>query len=139
MTDRDTFAAAALTGLLSQWKVTPGNQSPEMAALTVVSAYQLAEAMLRERSRAGQNSSEGTGSAAKCTERDSANHDAAPAAIAESDEDRTDKAATSHRRDGTGDTPATHATPPQGSEPREGTEPKAATLRGLLERLRGGR
>jgi len=32
-------------------------------------------------------------------------HGASPEAIAESDEDRADKAATSHRRDGTGDTP----------------------------------
>jgi len=32
------------------------------------------------------------------------NHDVAPAAIAVSDEDRTDKADTSHRDDGTGDT-----------------------------------
>ena len=34
-----------------------------------------------------------------------ANHDAAPAAITVSDEDRTDKAATSHRRDRSGNTP----------------------------------
>lgn len=38
----------------------------------------MADAMLRERSRSGKNSSGGTDSAAKCTERDSANHDAAP-------------------------------------------------------------
>jgi hypothetical protein len=40
------------------------------------------------------------------------------------DSDRTDKAAP-RPSEGTGDTPATHATPPQGSEPREGTEPVA--------------
>jgi hypothetical protein len=40
------------------------------------------------------------------------------------DSDRTDKAAP-RPSEGTGDTPATHATPPQGSEPREGTEPEA--------------
>ena len=39
------------------------------------------------------------------------NHDAAPAAKAVSDEDRTDKAATSHRDDGTGDTPVTEPIP----------------------------
>ena len=72
MTDRDHFAAAALTGLLYP------EVDDEFAMPYIVGrAYLWADAMLRERSRAGQNSSDGTDSAAKCTERDSANHDAA--------------------------------------------------------------
>ncbi len=217
MTDRDHFAAAALTGLLY-----PEVDDEFAMPYIVERAYLWADAMLRERSRSGKDSSEGTDSAAKCTERDSANHDAAPAARASEapaspervrvrgdagtgdtqeiaafrrfvgevmnwiseatgflhddvlrtddardfihnacmrcwdafdriasptdhgaspearasgesvvpqptprgDSDRTDKAAP-RPSEGTGDTPATHATPPQGSEPREGTEPVA--------------
>jgi hypothetical protein len=44
MTDRDTFAAAALTGLLAG----PGGKTAEQWALH---AYSLADAMLRERER----------------------------------------------------------------------------------------
>jgi len=78
MTDRDTFAYAALAGRFTDFD-----------------AFEIADAMLRERCRSGGD----------CPLPDNAaNHDAAPAARAESDEDRTDKAATSHRRDGTGDT-----------------------------------
>ena len=46
MTDRDTFAAAALTGLLAG----PGGKTAEQWALH---AYSLADAMLRERERNG--------------------------------------------------------------------------------------
>jgi hypothetical protein len=46
MTDRDTFAAAALTGLLAG----PGGKTAEQWALL---AYSLADAMLRERERNG--------------------------------------------------------------------------------------
>jgi hypothetical protein len=78
MTDRDTFAAAALTGLLAA--PTDKDRSLEYWARF---SYEVADAMLRERG---------------------ANQNAAPAARAESDDDRTDKAAPSQRRDGTGDT-----------------------------------
>jgi hypothetical protein len=46
MTDRDTFAAAALTGLLAG----PGGKAAEQWALL---AYSLADAMIRERERNG--------------------------------------------------------------------------------------
>ena len=46
MTDRDTFAAAALTGLLAG----PGGKTSEQWALL---AYSLADAMIRERERNG--------------------------------------------------------------------------------------
>jgi len=69
MTDRDHFAAAALTGLLASDQydqlVTPADYAD--------TAYELADAMLRERCRAG----------ADCPLPDNApNHDAAPAARA---------------------------------------------------------
>ena len=138
MTDRDHFAAAALTGLLAsrEWPI----DSDEAAHY----CYRVADAMLRERERT--------------------NHDAAPAARASvesvapqpttrGDSDRTDKAAP-RPSEGTGDTPkpisgcvsdrptpitgpdpdsrvwethtpATHATPGEGSEQRECTEPVA--------------
>lgn len=77
MTDRDHFAAAALTGLIVAMR-------DESMSEVCESAYDLADAMLRERRQT--------------------NHDAAPAATAVSDEARTDKAATSHRRDRPRDT-----------------------------------
>jgi hypothetical protein len=86
MNDRDTFAAAALTGLIAN-----GDYSVDATPLL---AYRMADAMLRER---GNHSEKPNGST---------NHDAAPDARAESDEARTDKAATSHRREGTGNTPS---------------------------------
>ena len=107
MTMRDHFAAAALTGLLANGDYgmdsTPGL------------AWGMADAILRERERT--------------------NHDAAPAARASvesvapqpttrGDSDRTDKAAP-RPSEGTGDTPATHATRGEGSERRECTEPVA--------------
>jgi len=110
MTDRDHFAAAALTGLLYP------EVDDEFAMPYIVGrAYLWADAMLRERERT--------------------NHDAAPAARASvesvapqpttrGDSDRTDKAAP-RPSEGTGDTPATHATRGECSEPREGTEPVA--------------
>jgi hypothetical protein len=78
MTDRDHFAAAALTGLVGEC----GYHSPEDVA---GEAYALADAMLRERERT--------------------NRDAAPAARArtDADRDRTDNAATRPGL-GTGDT-----------------------------------
>lgn len=85
MTDRDTFAAAALPLCTRN-----GRNAEEISK----SAYKLADAMLRER---GNHSEKPNGST---------NHDAAPDARAESDEARTDKAATSHRREGTGNTPS---------------------------------
>lgn len=116
--DRDTFAAAALTGLIVAMR-------DESMSEVCESAYGWADAMLRER----------------------ANHDAAPAAKAVSTDDRTDKAAPSQCRDRPGDTPVTQPmpkekraevsvretqrTPPQQttpgacSVPSEGTEPVA--------------
>ena len=82
MTDRDHFAAAALTGLLVHAKDGIDEETLDTPSDIAYTAYAMADAMLRERSRSGKNSSGGTDSAAKCTERDSANHDAAPAARA---------------------------------------------------------
>jgi hypothetical protein len=81
MTDRDTFAAAALTGLLAA--PTDKDRSLEYWARF---SYEIADAMLRERERT--------------------NHDAVPAATARTDADRarTDKAAT-RPGEGTGDIP----------------------------------
>jgi hypothetical protein len=62
MTDRDTFAAAALTGLLAS-----RNDIDDEAAER---AYCIADAMLRERSRSGHNDAETLPQHAKCTERD---------------------------------------------------------------------
>ena len=99
--DRDTFAAAALAGLLAQGD--DGSFSEESYARA---AYRWADAMLRERDRT--------------------NHDAAPAARARTDADRgrTDKA-DSQLGEGTGDTPETQTTPGACSVPSEGTEPVA--------------
>ena len=79
MTDRDTLAAAALTGLLAN-----EGEGPSLSN-TCAYAYRIADAMLRERERT--------------------NHDAAPAARArtDADRDRTDNAATRPGL-GTGDT-----------------------------------
>jgi hypothetical protein len=63
MTDRDTFAAAALTGLLAS-----RNDIDDEAAER---AYCIADAMLRERSRAGKNDAQTVPEATKCTERES--------------------------------------------------------------------
>lgn len=90
MTDRDHFAAAALTGLLAQGD--DGSFSEESYA---VAAYRWADAMLRVRdSRTA----------------DKPNHDAAPAATADADRGCTDKA-DSRPGEGTGDTPVTEPMP----------------------------
>jgi hypothetical protein len=62
MTARDTFAAAALTGLLAS-----RNDIDDEAAER---AYCIADAMLRERSRAGKNDAQTVPEATKCTERE---------------------------------------------------------------------
>ena len=84
---RDTFAAAALTGLLAQGD--DGSFSEESYARA---AYRWADAMLRERGNHPANPDSST------------NHDAAPAAKARTDADRnrTDKAAI-RPGEGTGD------------------------------------
>ena len=69
MTDRDTFAAAALTGLCSMPPMSGPDKPHDFAAM----AYAYADAMLRERCRGGGD----------CLGQDNApNHDAAPAARA---------------------------------------------------------
>lgn len=71
MSDRDHFAAAALTGLLTSDDV--GEESNACGQAICQSAYLWADAMLRERCRAGGD----------CPGQDNAqNHDAAPAATA---------------------------------------------------------
>jgi hypothetical protein len=84
MTDRDTFAAAALTGWLASQQTVISKK--EMA----MRAYDYADAMLRERERT--------------------NHDAVPEATArtDADRDRTDKAA-ARPGEGTGDIPCSRA------------------------------
>jgi hypothetical protein len=139
MTDRDHFAAAALAGLLAQGD--DGSFSEESYAR---SAYRWADAMLSVRdSRTA----------------DKPNLDAAPAARADADRSRTDKAVI-RPGEGTGDTLAKRdTTPPRNGTPADGSvqggctlteterealhwfahyglpEHHAATLRGLLERL----
>lgn len=125
MTMRDHFAAAALTGLLTSDDV--GEESNAFGQVICQSAYLWAAAMLRER---GNHIAD----AGKMVETPTT-HDAAPAARASvesvapqpttrGDSDRTDKAAP-RPSEGTGDTPATHATRGEGSERRECTEPVA--------------
>ena len=99
MTDRDHFAAAALTGLLAQGD--DGSFSEDSYAR---GAYRWADAMLRERERT--------------------THDAAPAARA-SEATASPERVRVRGDAGTGDTPATHATHGEGSVRREGTEPVA--------------
>ena len=111
---RDTFAAAALTGLLSNVQRYQNGPLTEQA-------FEIAEFMLKEREKTSVGVAEmdsvadrksvatPRACASSCSQPfDSAptTHDAVPEAKAESDEARTDKAATSHRRDGTGDTPS---------------------------------
>jgi len=105
MTDRDHFAAAALTGLIAGGNYGRVGTSAEHAA----AAYEAADAMLRERDRT--------------------NHDAAPAAIAT--EPEPEPAARRRPAGGTGDTPVTQTTPGDGSLTREGTEPVAWGVAGL--------
>jgi hypothetical protein len=162
MTLRDTFAAAALTGLLAQGDDGSFSEEPYVRA-----AYRWADAMLREREQTKEKDA-----SFSCT-----NHDAAPAATArtDADRDRTDKAPT-RPGEGTGDTfspiakrdtdspqavasaPQPHTTPGEGTrqerctltaEEREAIhraearlrtayvpdDETAATLRELLERL----
>ena len=137
MTDRDHFAAAALTGLLGsrEWPI----DSEEAARY----CYRVADAMLRERAKT--------------------NHDAAPEATANAESvapqpTAGDRAGNPPSHSGTGDTPkpindcvsdrskpitgsdpdsrvwethtpATHATHGEGSVRREGTEPAAWYVR----------
>lgn len=74
---RDHFAAAALTGLLAGPAAGPPQTFDDFAS----EAYRLADAMLRERSRAGQKIAQCDSFCSVC--RDNTNHDAAPAARAE--------------------------------------------------------
>jgi hypothetical protein len=62
---RDTFAAAALTGLLAS-----GAWDNVDSSIVAEQAYADADAMLRERSRSGKNEAETVPQHAKCTERD---------------------------------------------------------------------
>ena len=89
---RDAFAAAALTGLLAQGD--DGSFSEESYARA---AYRWADAMLRGRGDPKEKRADVPYGMTTI-------HDAAPAARAASADDRTDKAAPSQRRDGTGDT-----------------------------------
>ena len=96
MTDRDTFAAAALTGLLANPK-----DNDSTADKIRFWAWNWADAMLRERERTGSRPTiDGIP-----VPPDPTNHDAAPAARArtDADRDRTDNAATRPGL-GTGDT-----------------------------------
>lgn len=94
---RDHFAAAALTGLLAKWA---GDSEPDesFARFTAFAAYDMADAMLRE--RASTNSPEISSTLTI--------HDAVPAARATDGSIGTD-------------TPEPQRTPCQCSTPREGT------------------
>lgn len=50
ITIRDYFAAAALTGLTSDWSIDPTDTQDEFAAVVEV-AYRFADAMLAERAK----------------------------------------------------------------------------------------
>jgi hypothetical protein len=93
MTDRDTFAAAALTGLLTKDDAAkPESMAPWWPEWVCDAAYRWADAMLRERGNHSEKPNSST------------NHDAVPEARArDADRVRTDKA-TTRPGDGTGNT-----------------------------------
>jgi hypothetical protein len=138
MTDRDQFAAAALTGLLSKEDAAePKNLAAWWPEYVCRRSYEWADAMLRERNGAvsARETVPGGISITIDTQRERLAHPNNDAAM------------------GTGDTPQTHATPSDGSARGECTltgaereaiqwfshyglpEHRAATLRGLLKRL----
>lgn len=128
VTDRDHFAAAALAGLLAQGD--DGSFSEESYA---VAAYRWADAMLRERGNHSEKPNSST------------NHDAAPAATADAERSRTDKAVI-RPGEGAGDTPtltdaereavAWAARLAQSQrDSRDMAGDYAASMRGLLERM----
>jgi hypothetical protein len=100
MTDPDTFAAAALTGLLPKDDAAkPESMAPWWPEWVCAAAYRWADAMLREQER------HHIPDAGKMIE-NTTNHDAAPEARAvDADRGRTDKAVT-RPGDGTGNTPS---------------------------------
>ena len=137
MTDRDQFAAAALTGLLVHANDGIDEETLDTPSDIAYTAYAMADAMLRERAKT--------------------NHDAAPAAIANAESvapqpTAGDRAGNPPSHSGTGDTPDSpkpisgcvsdsskpingptpvhtppaHATRGEGSEPREGTQEPVA-------------
>ena len=137
MTDRDTFAAAALTGLLS-------NIPRYQLGVIAVQAYDIADEMLAERSRTGQAAAD-----TPPQPRAGTNHGAVPAARVPFRWPRTDKADLPEMDDTNHDaadeierlrqfdrpqpiktaedTPDTHATPTEGSVQGEGTVPDSRT------------
>jgi hypothetical protein len=102
MTDRDTFAAAALTGLLTKDDAAkPESMAPWWPEWACSAAYRWADAMLRERER------HHIPDAGKMTE-NTTNHDAVPEAKAYADGEPAPKCgggAGLNHRDGTGNTP----------------------------------
>ena len=94
---RDTFAAAALTGLLAA----PTDKDRSWDYWSRLS-YEVADAMLRERSRSVKNDAETVPEATKCTERET-DHDAVPEAKADG-QGRDNPATPDHV--GTGNTPS---------------------------------
>jgi hypothetical protein len=88
MTDRDQFAAAALTGLLAGSEHTCDVDGADHAE----TAYHIADAMLRERGKeVRDNCVAGNNPKMECPVSDP-NHDAVPDARASDDRPRTDKA-----------------------------------------------
>jgi hypothetical protein len=113
---RDTFAAAALTGLLSNVQRYQNGPLTEQA-------FEIADFMLRERSRTGQDAGDTTPQS-----RSETNHDAVPAARAYADGEPAPKRGGEdglNPRDGTGNTPT-----------EAEIDALEYVLRGLLERLR---
>ena len=118
---RDTFAAAALTGLLS-------NIPRYQLGVIAVQAYEIADEMIAERSRTGKNVAETVQEVSECTERDN-DHDAVPEARArDADRVRTDKA-TARPGDSTGNTPNPESYE-QGDENRTNTTTNRDTTPG---------
>ena len=117
---RDTFAAAALTGLLS-------NIPRYQLGVIAVQAYEIADEMIAERSRTGKNVAEAVQQVTKCTEREN-DHDAVPEARArDADRGRSDKAVT-RPGDSTGNTPSPESYE-QGDENRVNTTTHRDTTR----------
>ena len=137
---RDTFAAAALTGLLAD----DGDRVEYAMPSFTARAYEWADAMLREReeSRTGKNAAETVQEVEKCTEREN-DHDAVPEARAkDADRGRSDKAVT-RPGDSTGNTPSPESYE-QGDEKRVNTTAnrgidRAAYEGDIVSRLRNWR
>jgi hypothetical protein len=139
MTDRDTFAAAALTGLLTKDDAAkPESMAPWWPEWVCAAAYRWADAMLCARSRTGQVAAD-----TPPQSRAGTNHDAVPEAIATTTP-LNKGAACNTATSGTGNTPALSESEREAIEQMlDEASGKACSeswvpeiLRNLLERLK---